>query len=146
MFYTSAIFLNTFSPKKKMSTSKKVALLGCTGKVGGWVLEMALERGFSVRALARKAEKLEAYKEKIDIVEGGVNDESKLRELLSGVDVVISTLGSPSNDNVIMKAAAESLVKVLNDMDNPPRYRLGIAIKIKYMCNYIYNGYYYLLK
>ena len=105
-----------------MSTGKKVALLGCTGKVGGWVLEMALERGYSVRALARKAEKLDAYKEKIDIVEGGIKDEDKIRELVSGVDVVISTLGSPSNDNVIMKTAAETLVKVLKDMDNPPRY------------------------
>ena len=91
---------------------------------------MALERGFSVRALARKAEKLDAYKEKIDIVEGGINDESKIRELVSGVDVVISTLGSPSNDNVIMKAAAETLVKVLNDMDNLPRYRMDIMMKV----------------
>ena len=105
-----------------MSTDKKVALLGCTGKVGGWVLEMALERGFSVRALARKAEKLDAYKDKIEIVEGGINDESKISELVTGVDVVISTLGSLNNDNVIMKAAAETLVKVLNDMDSPPRY------------------------
>ena len=42
-------------------------------------------------------------------------------ELVTGADVVISTLGSPSNSVLIMKTAAETLVKVLSEMDNPPR-------------------------
>ena len=104
-----------------MSGGKTVALLGCTGKVGGWVLEMALERNLKVKALVRKPEKLDAYKEKIEIVQGGIKDEDKILELVTGVDVVISTLGSPSNSILIMKSAAESLVKVLDEMENPPR-------------------------
>ena len=104
-----------------MSGSKTVALIGSTGKVGGWVLEMALERKHQVRALVRKAEKLDAYKDKIQIVQGGIKDEEKMRELVTGADVVISTLGSPSNDILVMKTAAETLVSVLDAMDDPPR-------------------------
>ena len=104
-----------------MSDVKTVALLGSTGKVGGWVLEMALERKHKVKALVRKPEKLDAYKDKIEIVQGGIKDEEKMLELVTGADVVISTLGSPSNSVLIMKTAAETLVKVLSEMDNPPR-------------------------
>ena len=105
-----------------MSGNKAVALLGCTGKVGGWVLEMALERKYHIRALVRKPEKLDAYKEKIQIIQGGIKDEDKIRDLVTGVDVVISTLGSPSSTVLVMKSAAETLVKVLSDMENPPRH------------------------
>ena len=104
-----------------MSGHKIVSLIGSTGKVGGWVLEMALEREFKVRALVRKPEKLDAFKDKIEIVQGGIKDEDKMLELVTGADVVISTLGSPSNSVLVMKAAAETLVKVLSEMDNPPR-------------------------
>ena len=104
-----------------MSGVKTVALLGSTGKVGGWVLEMALERKHQVKALVRKPEKLDAYKDRIEIVQGGIKDEEKMLELVTGADVVISTLGSPSNSVLIMKTAAETLVKVLSEMDNPPR-------------------------
>ena len=104
-----------------MSGVKTVALLGSTGKVGGWVLEMALERKHQVKALVRKPEKLDAYKDRIEIFQGGIKDEDKMLELVTGADVVISTLGSPSNSVLIMKTAAETLVKVLSEMDNPPR-------------------------
>ena len=106
---------------------KTVGLLGCTGKVGGWVLEMALERGHNIRVLVRNPDKLDEYSsyiliEKLHIIQGGIDDEEKLRELVKGVDVVISTLGSPSKNNLIMTTAAETLVQVLNDMSDPPRY------------------------
>ena len=104
-----------------MSANKKVAILGSTGKVGGWVLEMALERNYHVKALVRKAEKLDAFKDKIEIVQGGISDEDKMLELVTGVDVVISALGSPNKHTLIMKTAAETLVKVLDGMEDPPR-------------------------
>ena len=104
-----------------MAETKSIALLGSTGKVGGWVLEMALERNYKVKAMVRKAAKLDAYKDKIEIVEGGITDEDKMLELVTGVDVVISTLGSPNKHTLIMKTAAETLVKVLDGMEDPPR-------------------------
>ena len=39
----------------------KVALIGSTGRAGGWVLEECLSRGYDVTALVRKASKLDTY-------------------------------------------------------------------------------------
>jgi putative NADH-flavin reductase len=70
-----------------------VALLGATGMVGGYILEQALEQGYTVRALARTPEKLDAFRQRITIVEGDARDAATLLELLQGSDVVISALG-----------------------------------------------------
>ena len=104
-----------------------VALLGSTGKVGGWVLEMALERGHTVRALVRNPDKLDEYSnyvmiQKLYIIQGAIDNEQRMRELVNGVDVVISTLGSRSKNNLIMNTAAEALVEALNDISERPRY------------------------
>ena len=58
--------------KKEIYT---IALLGSTGKVGGWVLEMALERGHTVRALVRNLDNVDDYSnyvqvEKLFVIEG----------------------------------------------------------------------------
>merc|ERR1712218_123643 len=88
-----------------------IALLGSTGKVGGWVLEMALERGHTVRALVRNLDKLDDYSnyvqvEKLFVIEGGVEDRDKLRKTIKGSDVVISTLGSSSRHRNLLTNAA----------------------------------------
>ena len=104
-----------------------VALLDSTGNIGGWVLEMALERGHTVRALVLNMDILDEYSnyvqmEKLYIIEGEIEEEEKIRELLRGVDVVISVLNSPSNNKLIMTTAAEALVEALIDMSDRPRY------------------------
>ena len=114
---------------------KTVALLGCTGRVGGWVLEMALERGHTVQALVRTPEKVDEFSnyeqmEKLHVIQGGIDNKNKMRELVKGVDVVISTLGSPSKNNLIMTTAAETLVQVLSHMTNPPRHVKILAFPV----------------
>lgn len=69
-----------FSPT---STSRlAVALLGGTGRVGGWVLEEALEKGYTVRVLARTPSRLSALTEKypdtLDVVEGSSTVEANV--------------------------------------------------------------------
>ena len=111
-----------------------VALLGSTGKTGGWVLEEALAAGFHVRALVRDPRKLEAHTERSEahtgtlvLVKGSATDPDAIARLLEGgVDVVIGTLGSPSKQMLIMRAAAEALVKALANLTTktmapPPR-------------------------
>ena len=105
-----------------------VALLGSTGKVGGWVLEMALERGHTVRALVRNLDKLDDYSnyvqvEKLFVIQGCVEDRDQLRKTIRGCDVVISTLGSSSRHKNVLTKAAESLLETLSDMSDRPRYK-----------------------
>ncbi|HEY9118666.1 MAG TPA: NAD(P)H-binding protein, partial [Marinobacter sp.] len=79
-------------PPGAVSVTKKdvtVALLGATGTAGGFILD---------RALARTPQKLEAYKDRITIVEGDARDPVALNTLLQGSDVVVSALGPVKAD------------------------------------------------
>lgn len=98
-----------------------VALIGATGRVGGWVLEECLERGYSVVALVRTASKLESYADRVTVVEGSATDRKAARELLQKADVIISTIGSPNKETLVVKKAAEALVGALGDQQDKRR-------------------------
>jgi len=86
-----------------------------------------LERGFSIRALVRKADKLKDYKDQITIVSGDATDAAALKQLLYDihgellVDVVISTIGSPNNNVLVVQETAEAMVTVLQSHKEMPR-------------------------
>lgn len=85
--------------------SKKVAIFGATGKTGLHLVAQALKKGHHVKALVRNAAKLKTelgnFEDKslsdhdnLEIAEiDNIFDEHKLAPHLSGVDVVMSTLG-----------------------------------------------------
>ena len=75
----------------------KLAVFGATGRTGRHVVEQALERGHEVTALARSPQKLDAYRERIAIVGGDVQDADAVQEAIAGADVVISVLGPTEN-------------------------------------------------
>ena len=85
-------------PAKFSSPPQTVALLGATGMVGGYLLEAALQRGYTVRALARNPAKLAKFNSHITIISGDARDPAVIRELLHGSDVVISALGPVKAD------------------------------------------------
>ncbi|MEZ5570877.1 MAG: NAD(P)H-binding protein [Halioglobus sp.] len=75
-----------------------IALLGASGMVGEYLLQEALARGYTVRALARTPAKLAAFGERITIVQGDARDPDVVQELLRGSDAVISALGPVKAD------------------------------------------------
>ena len=75
-----------------------VALLGASGMTGQYLLQEALARGYTVRALARTPAKLDAFRDRITIVQGDARDPAVIEELLQGSDVVISALGPVKAD------------------------------------------------
>jgi putative NADH-flavin reductase len=70
----------------------KIALFGATGRVGGRVLEYALEEFHTVRALVRDAGKL-SPRPGLEIVQGDVLDRAAVDAVVAGTDAVISGLG-----------------------------------------------------
>ena len=89
------------------SSPKKVAVTGVTGGVGRFVVKHALKKGYAVVALARSKEKLLKVIGKDDFnrlktyVEGSCDDLTKLEETISGVDFVISCLGTPNGQEPV---------------------------------------------
>lgn len=72
---------------------KTIALFGATGGTGKWFLEAALEKGYHVRALARKPEKLELQHPALEIVEGDVLHAADVVRTIQNSQVVVSLFG-----------------------------------------------------
>ncbi|MDE4084779.1 SDR family oxidoreductase [Planococcus maritimus] len=70
----------------------KIALFGATGRVGRYVLNMALRDGHEVKALVRRAD-LESHSN-LEVIVGNVRNEEDIRQTLQGADAVISAIGT----------------------------------------------------
>ncbi|MDX1687546.1 MAG: SDR family oxidoreductase [Candidatus Promineifilaceae bacterium] len=75
----------------------KVTVFGATGRTGQHVVEQALERGHEVKAFARSPQKLDAFGDRITVVEGDVQDDDAVQEAVAGADAVVSVLGPTEN-------------------------------------------------
>jgi len=109
--------------------SKTVSIIGATGKTGMWAMKGALQRGYTVRVLARNPDKIKtvlgtlfgeeeasAQLEKVIVVKGGIMDEDAILELFKGADVVLSFLGMPASSDGktwVVAPGVESMIKIL---------------------------------
>lgn len=103
----------------------KTAIFGSTGGTGRHLVEQALERGHQVIAFARSPEKLNAYHEKLTIVQGDATDQEKVMEAISQAEAVVSALG-PSENKPIFNVT-ESTNNILAAMRDHGVERLVIS-------------------
>ncbi len=68
----------------------KIAIIGASGYVGGFILTEALNRGHSVTAIVRNPEKITAPPPNLTVQKGDVSDEDQAAALVAGHDAVIS--------------------------------------------------------
>lgn len=71
----------------------RIALFGATGRVGQVFLARALEEGHDVTALVRDVTKLAAHPH-LTIVEGDAKQYADVEQVMTGADVVVSSLGT----------------------------------------------------
>ncbi|GEM_PF-1705617 len=73
---------------------KKVCIVGASGKLGKYMVQHALERGYEVVGVCRprSVDKLEAFADRITIVPGRTNDPEVIREAVAGCDGVLTVL------------------------------------------------------
>ncbi|WP_062070253.1 NAD(P)-dependent oxidoreductase [Demequina sediminicola] len=69
-----------------------IALFGATGKTGSRVLTRLLERGDTVRALARDASRIPTH-DNLTVIEGNVLDAAAVASTIEGTDAVLSLFG-----------------------------------------------------
>lgn len=73
---------------------KKVLVAGATGYLGRYVVKEAKMKGYIVRALTRKASKLDDLHDYIDeVFEAEVTKPQSLKGICDGIDFVISSIG-----------------------------------------------------
>lgn len=73
---------------------KKVCIVGASGKLGQYMVQHALDRGYEVVCVCRERSvaKLEKFNARITIVAGATNDRSVIRKAVAGCDGVLTVL------------------------------------------------------
>lgn len=99
-----------------MDNAYKIAIIGGTGKVGRYIANKALENGYQVRMLVRNPERLTYRDDRIEVVEGDVQNIENIRTLLKGCQTVINTFGQPIKEIPIYSGVNENLLEVMNDL------------------------------
>jgi putative NADH-flavin reductase len=95
----------------------KVAILGSTGFVGKILIHKAVAAGYQVKTLARNPEKLEDISDKIEIIQGSVDDPSAVEATIEGTDAVLSTIGPPQRNPgnpELYEKAMKDIVRIMD--------------------------------
>ncbi len=72
----------------------KICIVGASGKLGRYMVQHALDRGYEVVGVcrARSAGKLDAFKGRITILSGATNDRAVIKQAVAGCDGVLTVL------------------------------------------------------
>ncbi|HEY3946681.1 MAG TPA: NAD(P)H-binding protein [Solirubrobacteraceae bacterium] len=72
----------------------KVCIVGASGKLGRYMVQHSLDRGYEVVGVCRgqSVEKLAAYKYRITVIPGATNDRKVIRRAVEGCDGVLVVL------------------------------------------------------
>ena len=73
--------------------TKTIALTGATGFVGAALINLFLSEGYRLNALARAPERLARFGDKIEVVEGDLEDKKALSALAAGADAFVHCAG-----------------------------------------------------
>jgi uncharacterized protein YbjT (DUF2867 family) len=91
-----------------MELIMKLLILGATGATGRLVVDQALLADHSVRALVRSPGKLTGSRSALEVITGQATNPDDVARAMSGVDVVISTLGA--NGGTVMADATRAII------------------------------------
>jgi NAD(P)-dependent dehydrogenase (short-subunit alcohol dehydrogenase family) len=73
---------------------KKICIVGASGKLGKYMVQHALDRGYEVVGVCRECSvnKLEEFKKRITIIPGATDDREVIKAAVSGCDGVLTVL------------------------------------------------------
>ncbi|MCM3032808.1 NAD(P)H-binding protein [Niallia sp. MER 6] len=99
-----------------MDNLNKIAIIGGTGKVGRRIAVKALENGYQVRMLVRTPKKLSLNDDRIEIVEGAVQNREDIQKLLKDCQIVINTFGQPLKEKPIYSSVTKTIIEIMAEL------------------------------
>ncbi len=72
----------------------KICIIGASGKLGQYMVQHALDRGYEVVGVCREKSvaKLDAFKDRITVIPGATNDREVIKKAVAGCDGVLTVL------------------------------------------------------
>jgi len=73
---------------------KKICIIGASGKLGQYMVQLALDKGYQVVGVCREqsVDKLERFKGRITVIRGMTNDPLVIKKAVAGCDGVLTVL------------------------------------------------------
>jgi NAD(P)-dependent dehydrogenase (short-subunit alcohol dehydrogenase family) len=73
---------------------KRVCIIGASGKLGRYMIQHALDRGYEVVGVCREKSvaKLDAFRDRIAVIPGATNDRDVIKRAIAGCDGVLAVL------------------------------------------------------
>ncbi|WP_047984401.1 NAD(P)-dependent oxidoreductase [Ornithinibacillus californiensis] len=90
-----------------------ILILGATGRVGGQLVNYALQDKHQVTALVRSPEKIQINNELLTVIRGNVLNKEDIERVMVGIDVVISALNTDG-----VTTLSESMPYIIEAMEN----------------------------
>jgi uncharacterized protein YbjT (DUF2867 family) len=83
-----------YLPVVSENERKRVCVVGASGKLGRYMVQHALDRGYEVVGVCREksVEKLDKFKDRIEIVPGATDDRAVIEKAVAGCDAVLTVL------------------------------------------------------
>lgn len=89
----------------------KVAVVGASGTIGKRIAEEAVRRGHEVTAVVRNPEKMQDFKDRMNVVQASAVDPDSIAEAVKGSDAVISAYGPRFGEEEELLEAARALLE-----------------------------------
>jgi len=85
---------NRYMPLRIEVEMKRVCIVGASGKLGQYMVQHALDRGYAVVGVcrARSVGKLDAFRGRISVIPGATNDPQVIKMAVAGCDGVLTVL------------------------------------------------------
>lgn len=102
-----------------MEKTKKIAVIGGTGKSGKYLVAQLLDRGFQFKLLVRNPERFHLQNSSVEVLIGNVRDYQVVRTLVDGCYAVISTLGLglPPSEPTLFSMATRNILQAMHEGD-----------------------------
>jgi hypothetical protein len=89
----------------------KVCIIGASGKLGKYMVQHALDRGYKVVGVCRErsVSKLDAFKGRITVIPGATNDRAVIKKAIAGCDGALTVL-VPWGNNHYSSGTAQAVL------------------------------------
>ncbi len=122
---TTLVVFPLFSLSIQAAEDKTIVVYGASGKIGGLIVDVALERGHKVIGVSRNPDRLSRDNENFSAVKGDVTNPDSIRSTARNADAIIISVTGAGKDNKpensLEARAAKAMIDTYTGQEESPR-------------------------